>query len=102
MQEFIVSRNNESSQEPSYSLYVSFNDVSLESNPLVICSGAALITAGQQKQYWFAYNFQHSRDWTKILKLNIRSEDYKFPRSHLKKFGSVIACLINDFISQNN
>jgi len=102
MQEFIVSKDSESSKEPWYSLYVSFNDVSLESNPFVICSGAALITAEGQEQYWFVYNFQHSRDWTKILKLSIRSEDYAFPQSHLKKFGSVIACLINDFISQNN
>ena len=101
MLEFTINGDENVNEAGGY-MYISFNEELVQTNHLISCSGAALIMPDGKTKYWFLYNFLHTGDWKRILKMRIRPRNYTFSKKQLKQFGVAIAWLINNFISQNN
>jgi hypothetical protein len=101
MLEFII-ESDEKINEVKYGVWIRFQDEPINKGRGYFCSGTALVIPDDQNKCWFDFQFDHSPDWKKIIKLDIDAPAYTFSGEELLKFGGMIACLINQYIARYN
>jgi hypothetical protein len=101
MEDFIVKREN--SKGGKWYMYIGFQDMRTDCEPMVNCFGSVLISPDDESEYWFNYSFHHSLDWHEFSGMILRPiKKYPLTRQQVREIGSDIVYNIKEFISKMN
>ena len=101
MEDFVARRPE--SDDGKWYMYIGFQDMRLDADPMVSCFGSALIRPDDKSEYWFNYSFHHSLDWKELRGMVLRpNQKCPLTNEQINKIGIDIFRNIKEFISKMN
>lgn len=103
MEDFIVRRLNGTGDKDDWYMYIGFTEMRIEDDPLISCTGLAMVRLENSYECWFDYSFHHSLDWREVSGMVLKpNRKYRMSIEQIRKVGTDIYYNIREFISRMN
>lgn len=101
MEDFIVKKAD--GEEGTWYMHIGFKEIRVNDEPMVNCSGSAVICPDDETEYTFSYSFRHSLDWREVTAISLKPvKSYKITMEQVNKIATDIFYNIKEFISRMN